>query len=51
MSDDRSTRPAPSVSEEARTRAAVEGLLEIAERGPYFTTDPGSIRREQLYER
>ncbi len=39
------------VSQEARVRAAVEKLLEIAERGPYFTTDPGSIRREELYER
>ncbi len=39
------------VSEEARVRAAVRRLLEIAERGPYFTTDPGSIRREELYER
>ncbi len=39
------------VSQEARVRAAVERFLEIAKRGPYFTADPGSIRREELYER
>jgi hypothetical protein len=25
--------------------------LALADHGPYFTTDPGSIRREELYER
>jgi len=39
------------VTREARVRAAVERLLVIAARGPYFTTDPGSISREELHER
>jgi hypothetical protein len=32
-------------------QAAVNRLLVLADRGPYFTTDPGSIPREELYER
>ena len=36
---------------EGRARAAAGRLLALAERGPYFTTDPGSIRREELHER
>jgi len=36
---------------EGRVRAAADRLLALADRGPYFTTDPGSIRREELYER
>jgi plasmid stability protein len=39
------------VSAEARARAAAERVLEIAEHGPYSSVDPGSIRREDLYER
>jgi plasmid stability protein len=39
------------LSSEERARAAAQRLLELAERGPHFTTDPGSIRREDLYER
>jgi plasmid stability protein len=39
------------VSAEARARAAAERFLAIADRGPYFTADPGAIRREELYER
>ena len=36
---------------EGRARAGAERLLALAEDGPYFTGDPGSIRREELYER
>jgi plasmid stability protein len=36
---------------DARSRAAVEKLMAIAERGPYFTADPAGFRREELYER
>lgn len=36
---------------EARARVAADRLLALADQGPYFTTDPGSIRREELYER
>ena len=39
------------VSAEARTRAAAERFLHFAARGPYSPVDPGSIRREELYER
>lgn len=31
-----------------RARVAAERLLAIAAQGPYFTTDPASIRREDL---
>jgi plasmid stability protein len=34
-----------------RARAAADRLLALAERGPYFATDPGSISRDQLHER
>ncbi len=40
-----------TLSEETRARAAADRLLALAERGPYFTTDPGSIQREELHER
>jgi plasmid stability protein len=36
---------------EGRARLAADRLLALADRGPYFTTDPASIRREDLYER
>ena len=36
---------------QGRARVAAVRLLALADRGPYFTTDPGSIRREELYER
>jgi len=36
---------------EERARAAAGRLLAIADQGPYFTADPGSIRREELYDR
>jgi hypothetical protein len=39
------------LSREGQARAAVDRLLAIADRGPYFTADPGSIRREELHER
>lgn len=39
------------VSGDARARAAAERFLALADRGPYFTIDPASIRREELYER
>jgi plasmid stability protein len=35
----------------ARARAAAERFLEIARRGPHFSGDPGSIQREDLYDR
>jgi plasmid stability protein len=36
---------------EARTRAAAERFLKLAEHGPCSSVDPSSIRREELYER
>jgi hypothetical protein len=39
------------LTREGRARAAADRLLALADRGPYFTTDPGSVRREELYER
>ena len=39
------------VSGEARIRAAAERFLQLAASGPSSTVDPGSIRREELYER
>ena len=32
-------------------RAAADRLLVLAEHGPYFTTNPGTISREELHER
>ncbi len=40
-----------TLSRESRARAAAQRFLEIAERGPLSTVDPGSIRREELHER
>ena len=34
-----------------RHLAAAKRLLELADKAPYFSGDPGSIRREELYER
>jgi hypothetical protein len=39
------------VSRDARERSAALQLLELADRGPYFTVDPGSIPRRALHER
>lgn len=36
---------------EERTREAANRLFALSERGPYFATDPGSIRRAELHER
>jgi plasmid stability protein len=44
----------PQLEEELsreRARAAVERLIALAGRGPFSTIDPGSIRREEIYER
>jgi plasmid stability protein len=40
-----------AVSRKARIKEAADRLLAMAERGPYSTIDPGSIRREDLHER
>ena len=39
------------LSRESRAQAAAKRLLALTEQGPFFTIDPGSIRREDLYER
>ncbi len=39
------------LTREARSRAAADRLLEIAGRGPYFSADPASFRREEWHER
>src|ERR1043166_8478028 len=39
------------VSQRDRVRAASAKLLELAERGPHFRGDPGSIDRDELHER
>ena len=36
---------------EGRARAAAERVLQLAERCPSSAVDPGSIRREELYDR
>jgi hypothetical protein len=40
-----------ALSREDRADRAVGRLLELADAGPYSTVDPGSIRREDLYDR
>jgi plasmid stability protein len=40
-----------ALSREGRQRAAADRLLALADQGPYFSTDPASIRREELHER
>jgi hypothetical protein len=35
----------------ARARTAAERILQLSEHGPNSDFDPGSIRREDLYER
>jgi plasmid stability protein len=39
------------LTREGRARAAADRLLALAEAGPYFTTDPAAIAREELHER
>lgn len=36
-----------ALSRDSRARAAAERLLAVADRGPYFTADPGAISREE----
>lgn len=40
-----------TVSREARMLAAGTRILEITARGPYTSVDPGSIKREEAYDR
>jgi plasmid stability protein len=40
-----------AVSRDDRVERAVARLLELADAGPYSSVDPGSIRREDLYDR
>ena len=40
-----------ALSRESRARAAADRLLALADRGPLFSADPASIRREELHER
>jgi len=39
------------ISAEARAKAATQRFLHLAEQGPHSTVDPGTIHREELYER
>lgn len=39
------------VTRDQRTRDAGARLLAIADGGPYFTIDPGSIKRDEVHER
>jgi hypothetical protein len=39
------------LDKEGRMRAAIERMLDIADHGPWSHVDPGSFRREELYER
>ena len=39
------------LTREGRTRAAIDRILALAERGPYFSIDPGTIRRDELHDR
>ena len=40
-----------TVGGDSRARSAAGRLLALADHGPYFTGDPGAIRREDLHER
>jgi plasmid stability protein len=40
-----------ALSGQERVRVAADRLLALAGQGPYFSTDPASIRREELHER
>ena len=40
-----------TLESENRARSAAERLLALANEGPYFTVDPGSISREEIHER
>jgi plasmid stability protein len=39
------------LNQEERVRAAAERLLALADRGPFFSADPSSLRRDELHER
>jgi len=39
------------LNNEGRMRAAIERMLDVATNGPWSHVDPGSFRREELYER
>ena len=39
------------VSAQTRAKAAAKRFLQLAAEGPYSSVDPGTIRREELYER
>lgn len=39
------------LASEDRARAAGERLLALAAEGPYFSIEPSSISREEIYER
>ena len=41
----------PRFPDPEKARQALQRFLEIAERGPHFTADPGSISREEIHER
>ena len=40
-----------ALSRENKARAAAGRLLALANAGPYFTIEPGSVSREELHER
>ena len=40
-----------ALARDNRVQSAAKRLLSLANRGPYFTVDPGSISREELHER
>jgi plasmid stability protein len=40
-----------ALSRQGRFRAAADTVLSIADRGPYFTADPSSFRRDDIHER
>lgn len=42
---------AEALTRSSVTQAAADRLLALAERGPYFTTDPATISREKMHER
>lgn len=40
-----------ALSRDTAAETAVERLIDLADQGPWFTADPGSIAREDLHER
>ena len=39
------------LARESRALDAADRLLALAEQGPWFDTDPGTIKRDDIYER